>query len=62
MCETPLDDWTNGGSVDVFLSIVLALWGFKDKIMLQPWQIAVSLFYIGKILPTQNNFSSMVKI
>ena len=29
MCEAPSDDWTNGGSVDVFFTydMVLVLWG-----------------------------------
>ena len=29
MCGVPLDDWTNGGSVDIFFSydLVLVLWG-----------------------------------
>ena len=36
MCEAPLDDWVNGGSVDVFFAcvMVLGLWVFMDKIML----------------------------
>ena len=30
MCGTPLDDWVNGGYVDIYsrvLSVVLVLWG-----------------------------------
>ena len=36
VCDAPLDDWVNGGSVDVFFAYdtVLGLWVFKDKIML----------------------------
>ena len=46
MCGAPLDDWSNGGSVDVFFTygMVIVLWGvgrilgmgmeFRDRIML----------------------------
>ena len=37
MCEAPLDDWANGGSVDVFFTYGeygFSSWGFKDKIMM----------------------------
>ena len=38
VCEAPLDDWTNGGSVGVFFRYgeydFSFIWGFKNKIML----------------------------
>ena len=61
MCGAPLDDWTNSGSVDVFLTydMLLVLWGvgpilgngmeYTDRIMLHCFR-EVKEFYIRELI------------